>query len=80
MKKITKSVYLNSIERVKNFTTIAGHYPSANFDLKNGKYIIDGKSIMGIFSLNLTDPIELTIEAEQNTLNSILFDLKEFFV
>lgn len=38
-----------------------------DIDLKSGRYIIDGKSIMGIFSLDLRNPIELTINAEANS-------------
>ncbi len=37
-----------------------------DFDLVSGRYVIDAKSIMGIFSLDLSKPIELNIHSEQN--------------
>lgn len=51
-------VLLNSIDKVREFVNIAGTV-DCNFDLKSGRYIIDGKSIMGIFSLDLSQPLEL---------------------
>ncbi|MBR3771795.1 MAG: HPr family phosphocarrier protein [Clostridium sp.] len=56
MEKI--SVLLNSIDKVRDFVNIAGSV-DCNFDLKSGRYIIDGKSIMGIFSLDLSQPLEV---------------------
>lgn len=56
MEKI--QVLLNSIDKVREFCTIASGV-DCNFDLKSGRYIIDGKSIMGIFSLDLSQPLEL---------------------
>ena len=37
-----------------------------DFDLVSGRYVIDAKSIMGIFSLDLSKPIELNIHSENN--------------
>ena len=51
-------VLLDSIDKVKEFVQIAGHV-ECNFDLKSGRFVIDGKSIMGIFSLDLSKPLEL---------------------
>lgn len=56
MEKI--QVLLNSIDKVREFVNIASSV-ECNFDLKSGRYIIDGKSIMGIFSLDLSQPLEL---------------------
>lgn len=57
-----KSVYisLNSIEKVKQFVNLINIYDS-DFDLSSGRYIIDAKSIMGIFSLDLSKPLRLDI-------------------
>lgn len=51
-------VLLDSIDKVKEFVQIAGNV-ECNFDLKSGRFVIDGKSIMGIFSLDLSKPLEL---------------------
>ena len=42
-----------------------------DLDLKNGRYVVDAKSIMGIFSLDLSKPIDLNIHS-QDSLDSIL--------
>ncbi|HHW66700.1 MAG: phosphocarrier protein HPr [Epulopiscium sp.] len=58
MKSITLS--LNSIEKVKKFVNIIGKY-DGDFDLSSGRYKVDAKSIMGIFSLDLSSPLKLDI-------------------
>ena len=62
---IQKSVRLNSIEQVKAFVNIA---MSKDFDvdLTQGKYIVNGKSIMGVFSLDLTLPITMIAHCSEN--------------
>lgn len=54
----TCSVMLNSIESVKSFVE-AVKDNEEKLELVSGRYVIDAKSIMGIFSLDLTRPIEL---------------------
>ncbi len=56
----TLQVTLNSIDKVKTFVNLVSKYNS-DFDLVSGRYVIDAKSIMGIFSLDLSKPIELNI-------------------
>lgn len=53
-------ISLNSIEKVKQFINIINVY-DGDFDLSSGRYIIDAKSIMGIFSLDLGKPLRLDI-------------------
>ena len=53
-------VSLNSIDKVKSFVNDVTRF-DCDFDLISGRYIIDAKSIMGIFSLDLSKPIELVI-------------------
>lgn len=68
----------NSIERVKKFVNIIGKYDS-DFDLLSGRYVIDAKSIMGIFSLDLSKPIELTIH-DDNVKDEVISSLTEFII
>lgn len=56
----TIQVTLNSIDKVKTFVNLISRHNS-DFDLVSGRYVIDAKSIMGIFSLDLSKPIELNI-------------------
>ena len=51
-------VNLNSIDRVKEFVNIMSH-KAFDADLISDRYVINAKSIMGIFSFNLTEPKEL---------------------
>lgn len=71
-------VSLNSMEKVKSFVNdITGF--KADFDLVSGRYVIDAKSIMGIFSLDLSKPIDLNIHAD-NDIETILSVLKPYIV
>lgn len=45
----TVTVKLNTIDAVKNFVNIVSKYPF-DIDLTSGRYVVDAKSIMGIFS------------------------------
>ena len=60
---MNKKIILNSIDKVKEFATKAGHFEE-NITLQSGRYVVNGKSIMGIFSLDLTQPMDMIIEAE----------------
>ncbi len=66
----TVKICLNSIEKVKSFVNDITKF-DVDFDLVSGRYVIDAKSIMGIFSLDLSKPIDLSIHAEDE-LASIL--------
>ncbi len=61
----TIKISLNSIDKVKSFVNDITRFDS-DFDLVSGRYVIDAKSIMGIFSLDLSKPIDLNIHAEEN--------------
>ena len=58
-------ISLNSIDKVKSFVNDITKFNN-DFDLVSGRYVIDAKSIMGIFSLDLSKPINLNIHAEEN--------------
>ena len=60
----TVRICLNSIDKVKSFVNDLTKFDS-DFDLVSGRYVIDAKSIMGIFSLDLSKPIDLNIHAEE---------------
>ena len=61
----TVHISLNSIDKVKAFVNEITKFDN-DFDLVSGRYVIDAKSIMGIFSLDLSKPIELNIHSESN--------------
>lgn len=74
----TVKISLNSIDIVKSFVNDITKFDN-DFDLVSGRYVIDAKSIMGIFSLDLSKPIDLSIHAEDN-LDNILEVLKPYMV
>ena len=74
----TVQISLNSIGKVKSFVNTISQF-EYDFDLISGRYVIDAKSIMGIFSLDLSKPIDLNIHAE-NDIDTILAVLKPYIV
>ncbi len=69
-------VTLDSIDKVKSFVNIISKY-ATDFDLVSGRYVIDAKSIMGIFSLDLSRPINLDIH-DDNEADDVIKELKPF--
>lgn len=72
----TVQISLNSIDKVKAFVNTITRF-DYDFDLISGRYVIDAKSIMGIFSLDLSKPIDLAIHAEEE-LEAILEVIKPY--
>ena len=56
-------IKLNSIDKVKEFVRVITNFDN-DFDVRSGRYTVDGKSILGIFSLDLARPLELDIYGE----------------
>ena len=74
----TVQISLNSIDKVKSFVNAITQF-EFDSDLISERYVIDAKSIMGIFSLDLSKPIDLAIHAESN-LDEIMEALKPYLV
>ena len=74
----TVQISLNSIDKVKSFVNEITKYDN-DFDLVSGRYVIDAKSIMGIFSLDLSKPIDLNIHDDSN-LDDILAALDSYII
>lgn len=74
----TVRISLNSIDKVKAFVNDLTKFDE-DFDLVSGRYVIDAKSIMGIFSLDLSKPIDLNIHAESN-IDAILELLAPYII
>ena len=71
-------ISLNSIDKVKAFVNEVTKFDS-DFDLVSGRYVIDAKSIMGIFSLDLSKAIDLNIHDDDN-MDEILKTLAPYIV
>ncbi len=73
------TILLDSVEKVKKFVNLAAAFP-CDMDLKSGRYTVDAKSIMGIFSLDLSKPLKLEIlspECEDKTAIFAEFEYTE---
>ena len=75
----TVQISLNSIDKVKSFVNDITKFDN-DFDLVSGRYVIDAKSIMGIFSLDLSKPIELNIHSEGEALEAVMKVLQPYLV
>ena len=75
----TVKISLNSIDKVKSFVYDITKF-DYDFDLVSGRYVIDAKSIMGIFSLDLSKPIDLNIHAEGAALDAILAVVQAYVI
>lgn len=70
-------VVLDSIDKVKSFSSICSNYESRIF-LQSNRYMIDAKSIMGILSLDLTQPLNVIYEGMDE--KDLIDDIKEYIV
>ncbi len=74
MKSITVS--LEMAQKVKEFVNITQAYP-CEILLKSGKYVVNAKSILGVFSLDLTKPVTVEVYSGEET-DEIIGKLKKF--
>ncbi len=68
-------ISLAMAQKVKEFVNITQEY-ECEILLKSGKYVVDAKSILGIFSLDLSNPI--TVEVYADDCTELLGRLKKF--
>lgn len=76
----TSSIFLSSIEAVKKFVTLTNNY-TFPINLATDKYKIDAKSIMGIFSLDLSKPLTIEVEdsgADHDAAQEFISQLSQF--
>ena len=66
----TYKLDLNSIERVKGFVSAISNM-EGYFDLVSGRYVVDAKSIMGIFSMDLSENVELRVLETNEKISEI---------
>ena len=70
-------IRLSLVENVNNFVNIVTRYPF-EMDLRAGRHVVDAKSILGIFSLDLTKPI--TLEVYSDECDELLKEIEPFLV
>ena len=78
----TVQISLNSIDKVKSFVNTITQF-EYDFDLISGRYVIDAKSIMGVFSLGTSQPVTLEIDstaAQSREADEFVKSVQEFVV
>ena len=80
MEDLTIMIKLNTINKVKQFIEATTKFSEAEFDVAplNGRIAVDGKSIMGIFSLDLSKNLNLIIHAPEAHMPQIQTELTAF--
>ncbi len=77
MKKFT--VKLSTIDDVKKFVS-AANMQYADIDVVSGRYVIDAKSILGLFSLDLSKPIEIIVYGTEDDAEKFQNAVKDVIV
>lgn len=72
-------VLIDTMDKVKDFVRATSQF-DAELDLISGRYVIDAKSILGLFSLDLTSPVRLRIEGDSSEIDSVLDAMKPYEV
>ena len=75
----TFNILLKEINDVKNFVNIVCRFDT-EMDLSSGRYVVDAKSIMGIFSLDLTKPIKADIVSDNGDAEALIKELAPYIV
>ncbi len=73
----TFEINLSSINDVKDFVNLVNRY-EFDVDLSSGRYTVDAKSIMGIFSLDLSKPIGVEIHSDNEKAQEFVNALKPY--
>ncbi len=73
----TLNILLNSMNDVRIFVNIVNKY-EFDVDLTSGRYVVDAKSILGIYSLDLSKAIAVNIHADDETAEKFIDEIKEF--
>lgn len=67
------TVVIDTIDKIKEFVNVAMSSKLETIDVKSGRFTVDARSIMGIFSLNVSEPVDVVVENGNDT------DIEEFF-
>ena len=67
-KKFT--VRIDTIGKVKEFVRLVSAH-NADTELRSGRFVVDAKSIMGIFSLNISEPVEMRVCGDEDDIEKV---------
>lgn len=75
-KRKSVKVYINNFNEIKEFANIANKYP--NLDLESGRHCVSASSLMGLFSLNLSEAVDLTYPEENH--DGVVSDFSKWII
>ena len=75
----TTKISINTINDVKNFVNIVTRC-EYDVDIISGRYVIDAKSIMGIFSIDLTKPVTVSVNGTEEEYKTFREAVKDIIV
>lgn len=70
-------ISLRTIEEVKEFVQTITMF-DGDFELISGEYIVDAKSILGLFSVDLSKPVTLRIDVNDSKMNEVLTVVEKY--
>jgi phosphotransferase system HPr-like phosphotransfer protein len=75
------NIKLVTIADIQKFVGLLAKHISVDIDLKSGRYTVDARSIIGVFTLDLNSPLELIVQSTDDAVvNAVLDDVKEWIV
>ena len=75
----TLKIKLREIEDVRNFVNTVSKY-DVDMDLRSGRYVVDAKSLLAIFSLDLMNPIEVDIYTDGEIADKVIKEIEKYIV
>lgn len=75
----TLKIKLPGIEDVRNFVNTVSKY-DVDMDLHSGRYVVDAKSLLAIFSLDLMSPIEVVIHTDGEVADKVVKEIEKYII
>lgn len=75
--KVSVRIHIDTVAKVKEFVRTISEQPLET-ELRSGRFVVDAKSIMGIFSLNISEPVELVLHGNEEDVDAALEKLEAF--
>ncbi len=72
-------IMLHSMRDVEEFVNQTSRFPG-EVDVTTGRYVVNGKSIMGLYSIDLAHPVTVIIQGSQEETDALLSSIKPFLV
>lgn len=79
MNREEKEICLRNMEEIKDFVACVSRC-EGTADLKSGRYVVDAKLILGIFSLDITKPMRLAVDMKKAEREQFFREIQKYIV